>query len=75
MNWETLLKRDLENKDWMENEMSQLKQALIDNVAPHWEEDPMLLKKFIDETFADIMKNILGGTAQSLYLRHKYGGN
>jgi|14BtaG_2_1085337.scaffolds.fasta_scaffold29317_2 hypothetical protein len=73
MNWEGILKTDLENRDWIKNEMSQFKQALFDNIAPHWEEEPMLLQKFLDETFTDIMQHILGGTAQSLYHGYKYG--
>ena len=70
--WEDVLKSSV--KQEIDEYIKDTKQGLYDMLLPTWEEDPQLLKKHIETMFAQLMKMILGGTAEEQYHSYKFSG-
>tara|TARA_R100000458_G_C8141379_1_gene152420 strand:- start:284 stop:502 length:219 start_codon:yes stop_codon:yes gene_type:complete len=70
--WEDVLKSSV--KQEIDEYIKETKQGLYDMLLPTWEEDPQLLKKHIETMFAQLMKMILGGTAEEQYHAYKFSG-
>lgn len=71
MTWESILKET--SKEYIDNYVKQTKQGLYDMLLPTWEDEPLLLKKHIEEMFTKLMEMVLGGSAQTQYIKYKYG--
>ena len=70
MSWKNIIKGSDRAK--IDKYFKETKQGLYDMLLPTWEEDPNLLKKHIETMFAELMKMVLGGTAEEQYHDYKY---